>query len=473
MYTDLIKIEHPPEAEVGQLVTIQVYIKNQYSASIYIRPTATVNGTIPVTFFPEYATHPAGVEYYYIGTFIMPNENAVITAWSWYLGADMVWYYEDHQVRTTVLTGGVPPDLETLEVDITPVGTGYVQTEPTSEDGKSLWYEGSVGSFLHGTTVQVTAYPSEGYRFDHWSDEIEGGVSYENPAMVQPMTEHRAVKAHFTEVAPGPVETLEIDITPEGTGHVLTSPASEEGKIQWINGDTGTFPSGISVLVTAIPDSGYVFDHWSDEIVGGTSETNPAYVQPMTEHRAVKAHFVEEGVPGEATIENLQILALGLTDSPTLLSPVAAGPGNIVYVKYSFDYIAHQEISVEVWSSLVVDPFRDYTLKHTTTLPVAGTSTELVQIVGITIPAEASSLGNKTYDLWIELRGYETAKLENIVTLSGMPEETNPFEMVGMLVVMMIMMMMMTMMTDFMEEPVKYVVAGAETLGKGARVFKK
>ena len=473
MYTDLIKIEHPPEAEAGQLVTIQVYIKNQYSAAIYIMPTATVNGAIPVTFSPEYASHPAGVEYYYTGTFIMPNENAVITAWSWYYGTDGAWHYEDYQTRTTLLTGGVTPDLETLEIDITPIGGGHVQTEPASEEGRVLWYNGSVGTFLSGTTVQVTAIPATGYEFDHWSDEIEGGVSYENPAMVQPMTERRAVKAHFTEIAAEPTETLGVVISPEEAGHVLTSPASIEGITEWHNDDKGTFPQGTDVQVTAVPSAGYVFDHWSGEIVGGTSTNNPEYVKPMTEGRGVWAHFTEEAVVGEADIENLKILALGLTEDPTSLGAVAAGPGNIIYVKYSFDYIAHQEAEVEVWTSLVIDPFRDYTLKHVATLPVAGTSTKFEQIVGITIPTDISALANKTYDLWIELRGYETAKLESIITLSGMPEETSPFEMIGSLVLVMIVMMMMTMMSDFMEEPVKYVAAGAEALGKGTRVFKK
>ena len=111
MYTDLVKIEHPPEAEAGQLVTIQVYIKNQYSATIYISPVASVNGTIPVVFSVEYCRAGPGETYYFTGTFTMPNENAVITAWSGYWGVDNLWHYEDYQTRTTVLTGGVPPEV--------------------------------------------------------------------------------------------------------------------------------------------------------------------------------------------------------------------------------------------------------------------------------------------------------------------------------------------------------------------------
>ena len=233
MYTDLIKIEHPPEAEAGELVTIQVYIKNQHSEAIYIMPSATVNGTIPVVFIPEFATHPAGVEYYYTGTFIMPNENAVITAWSWYWGVDNAWHYEDNQTRTTLLTGATPPEVETLEVDITQPGMGFVSTDPASEEGKVVWHNNETGTFPKGTNVRVTAVPTTGYVFDHWSDEIVGGVSYNNPEYVSPMTEYRAVKAHFRPlvgedylqitavVAPqsaraGDIVTLEVELTNNG-----------------------------------------------------------------------------------------------------------------------------------------------------------------------------------------------------------------------------------------------------------------
>jgi len=96
-----------------------------------------------------------------------------------------------------------------LEVDITPSGGGYVRTSPVSSDvPQNEWTDGTVGKFTAGTAVQVTAFANTGYRFEKWSDEIEGGVSYNNPAYVKPMTEHRAVKCHFREVAvPAPTPT--------------------------------------------------------------------------------------------------------------------------------------------------------------------------------------------------------------------------------------------------------------------------
>jgi len=103
----------------------------------------------------------------------------------------------------------IPPPVERhqiLEVDITPSEGGYVTTNPASAEGETVWYYGDTGHFIEGTTVQVMAYPTPGYEFEKWSDEIEGGVSYTNPAWVKPMTEHRAVKCHFRLMGtPSPV----------------------------------------------------------------------------------------------------------------------------------------------------------------------------------------------------------------------------------------------------------------------------
>ncbi len=57
------------------------------------------------------------------------------------------------------------------------------------------------------------------------------------------------------------------------------------------------------LLLLAHPINGYIFEKWSDEIVGGVSYDNPSYVQDMTEHRAVKAHFITEEEAGEPFVE--------------------------------------------------------------------------------------------------------------------------------------------------------------------------
>jgi len=100
---------------------------------------------------------------------------------------------------------GAPVKTEILEIDITPVGAGYVTTNPapiSSSTGRNFFEDDDTGEFEYGTNVRVTANPMSGYEFDHWSDEIVGGTSIKNPEYVKPMTEHRAVKAHFQEIAP-------------------------------------------------------------------------------------------------------------------------------------------------------------------------------------------------------------------------------------------------------------------------------
>lgn len=93
-----------------------------------------------------------------------------------------------------------------LEVDITPSAGGVVRTSPASIEGRTVWYRGSIGTFKEGTIVQVTAVPNNDYQFVKWTDEIQGGTSYNNPSSVKPMTEHRAIKCHFRLIEEPPPE---------------------------------------------------------------------------------------------------------------------------------------------------------------------------------------------------------------------------------------------------------------------------
>ncbi len=167
--------------------------------------------------------------------------------------------------------------LQTLEVDITPTEGGYVMTNPAPETGPTgnKWYNGSTGQFKEGTRVQVTAYPNTGYKFDHWSDEIEGGVSYANPAYVSgTMTSHKAVKAHFEKVV---VEeyTLSVSVTPSGGGTVVKSP------------DKTKYTKGVTVWLTATPAYDYDFDRWSGDVTGYSTEVPVV----MDKNKSVVANF--------------------------------------------------------------------------------------------------------------------------------------------------------------------------------------
>jgi len=88
-----------------------------------------------------------------------------------------------------------PPELETLEVRINPVGAGYVTTSPEPVGGVEHNWQ-----FPYGTVVYVTAHPYSGYIFKSWSGEMKDTTAITAPVYL--MTEHRLITAHFTVSEP-------------------------------------------------------------------------------------------------------------------------------------------------------------------------------------------------------------------------------------------------------------------------------
>lgn len=84
----------------------------------------------------------------------------------------------------------VPITYYTLTVSIDPLAGGTVNLEPSQP----------VEGYIEGTIVILTATPSEGYRFDHWSDALSGS---KNPSTI-PVASATAVTAHFTKTGPFP-----------------------------------------------------------------------------------------------------------------------------------------------------------------------------------------------------------------------------------------------------------------------------
>jgi len=145
--------------------------------------------------------------------------------------------------------------------------------------------------------------------------------------------------------------TLEIDVTPRGTGYVTTSPAPIDIENHWEDGDRGKFEVGTRVRVTAHPHSGYEFDHWSDEIQGGVSDDNPEWVSDngyMYDNKAVKAHFREEEVPPEeyeGTISKKQLEYDG-TKRTIPVSSVPADKRGLVHIWGRNDMNSNQKMGI-------------------------------------------------------------------------------------------------------------------------------
>ncbi len=142
----------------------------------------------------------------------------------------------------------------------------YALTINTSGSGTTNPSSGT-HYYSDGTSVTVTASPSSGWEFSHWSGDCSGG------SCSLTMTENKSVTANFNETEE---DTYSLTISTSGSG--TTNPSS----------GTHYYSDGTSVTVTANPSSGWEFSHWSGDCSGGSCSLT------MTENKSVTANFSEE-----------------------------------------------------------------------------------------------------------------------------------------------------------------------------------
>ncbi len=141
----------------------------------------------------------------------------------------------------------------TISVDVIPVGSGVVDINPS-------------GPYSFGDNVNLTAIPNQGNLFDHWSGDIEGN---DNPVTLM-MDGNKVIAAHFV------VECYNLSVNVIGNGVVIIDPNQEN------------YSFGTLVNLSAVADSGWIFDHWSRNLTGND---NPAKIN-MNGNKEITAHFI-------------------------------------------------------------------------------------------------------------------------------------------------------------------------------------
>jgi len=216
----------------------------------------------------------------------------------------------------------------TLTTHIQPEGSGHIIIDPKEE------------RYQEGTVVNLTAVPDDGYRFDHWivvkNPENMQGIAYTsdtNPLRLV-MDADTVVTAVFVE-EPTTYYTLDISVSPEGAGSIEKTP------------DLDQYPEGTTVTLTAIPNSGYVFDHWSGDISGNE---NPVTVV-MNSNKTITAVFevqpeisfsvddnddtitVTSVSPSGISWDDIEIYCHNDTDSTYIDMNGEVNAGDIIYVR--------------------------------------------------------------------------------------------------------------------------------------------
>ncbi|MBN1281141.1 MAG: InlB B-repeat-containing protein [Candidatus Thermoplasmatota archaeon] len=123
-------------------------------------------------------------------------------------------------------------------------------------------------TYTYGQLVRLTATPATGWHFHHWSGDV---VSSQNPIIIR-MNGSKVVTANFTQDT-----GYTLDITIQGSGSVLKDP------------DYTTYTYGQEVTLTAVPATGWSFDHWSGDLTGSTNPDTITIVHNIT----VTANFTQ------------------------------------------------------------------------------------------------------------------------------------------------------------------------------------
>ena len=119
------------------------------------------------------------------------------------------------------------------------------------------------GVYGEGSSVTITAYPADGYLFDHWSTG-----STDNPYTLTVISD-TTITVFFEDAN---IVTVLVDNPAMGS----------------VTGG-GAYENGSSVTITAYPADGYLFDHWS------TGNTDNPYTLTVTTDTTITAYFVPNG----------------------------------------------------------------------------------------------------------------------------------------------------------------------------------
>jgi hypothetical protein len=231
----------------------------------------------------------------------------------------------------------------TLTMEIDPPGAGVVTMVPP-------------GPYQHGEPVTLTAYPGEGWDFDHWSGDVTGNV---NP-VVEVIMGDTYVTAHFVERE----YTVSRNVDPPGSGSVSVVPE-------------GPYCYGDTVELTAVPGPGWDFDYWSGDLAGST---NPETIIIYGDVN-VTAHF--------DSVE----YTLALEVDPPGAGVVAAEPGGPYYYGYPVTLTAEAGAGwlFDHWSGDITGSVNPVVIVMTRNKSVtANFAKDLSGIIGEQVP-EASS----------------------------------------------------------------------------------
>ena len=189
-------------------------------------------------------------------------------------------HFMSYNVKLRVTDDDGAQDVDSVIVDVSEV-LYHLNVLASPPEGGIVELNPSGGIYEPGTAVVLRAVPNAGWIFDHW-EGIETPLQYINTASNNPVTivmnSNRTVTAYFVRENPTKY-TLTVKSEPSGGGVISLNPTG------------GQYDYGTVVTLTATPNNGYVFDHWS----GDGSGKNTSITVTITKDTEITAHFTKTG----------------------------------------------------------------------------------------------------------------------------------------------------------------------------------
>lgn len=121
------------------------------------------------------------------------------------------------------------------------------------------------GTYDISSNLTLIAVPSTGYRFGHWEGDVSGNTTTVNVIM----NNNKTATAVFIKTY-----TLTVTTSPTEGGYVFPG--------------SGIYDTGTTVILTAVPATGYTFNHWEGAVSGNTTSVTIT----MNADKSVTAVFI-------------------------------------------------------------------------------------------------------------------------------------------------------------------------------------
>jgi hypothetical protein len=120
LYADIIEIVAPSQAAAGNRVDITIRIKNTYSAVISIMVGGALEYGVspwPGIDFPEnWVNVDGGATHSFSSSFIMPDRQVTIHAYSYWYGADGYWHFDDEFTKSVGIAAVSEPSISDFRI---------------------------------------------------------------------------------------------------------------------------------------------------------------------------------------------------------------------------------------------------------------------------------------------------------------------------------------------------------------------